>query len=86
MLKLGNLMRKSALFVAVALAAALSTSTVFAATKKADPAVSAQQNTNKFIADAMNPGMTAQKAAKPAKKAHHKKVAKKGKKSAKKKM
>jgi hypothetical protein len=40
--------------------------------------MAAQQNTNRLLADAMNPGMTAQKAAKPAKKArHHKKVAKK---------
>lgn len=78
---LGNHMRKSALFVAVALAAALSTSPTFAA-KKADPAVAAQNNTNNLMRDAMNPGMA--KSAKPAKK--HKKMAKRHKKSMKKKM
>lgn len=80
-LSLGNHMRKLTLVAAAMLAAAIALpSTSNAAAKKADPAVAAQQNTSNFIANAMNPGMAKDAAAKPAKK----KMAKKSKKKAKK--
>jgi hypothetical protein len=61
-------MRKAAVFVAVVFAAALSSSSSFAA-GKADPAVQAQKDTANFMSGAMNPGMT-KDAAMPAKKGH----------------
>ena len=68
-------MRKAALFVAVVLAAALSTTSSNAA-GKADPAVAAQKDTTNFMTAAMNPAM-AKDGAIPMKKAHHKKKKKK---------
>jgi hypothetical protein len=77
-------MRKAALFTAVVLAAALSSSSTFAA-GKADPAMQAQKDTNALMSAAMNPGMSGNGSAMKAK-GHkkHMKMAKK--KSMKKKM
>lgn len=75
-------MRKAALFTAVVLAAALSSSSSFAA-KKADPAMQAQKDTNALMSAAMNPGMSGNGAAHKAK--GHKHMKKASKKSMKKK-
>ena len=69
-------MRKAALFTAVVLAAALSSSSSFAA-KKADPAMQAQKDTATFMGAAMNPAMSGNGAAMKAKGHKHMKKAKK---------
>jgi hypothetical protein len=69
-------MRKATLFAAAMFVAAFTTTSNVATAAGADPAMAAQQNSSRFIADAMNPFMASSKPAAAPKKAH-KKMAKK---------